>query len=292
MRRALGFYAAALLVFAVCNARAESVPKPYLIDTRTSLQTTLEEVVIRAKAAKIIVFGENHFSREDHEAQFLFLRRLKESGAKLAVAHEMLPFRSQEVLDRFVAMRATEEEFYAEFTRISSPVFYPEAKLIFRYCQENAIPLLGLRAETKALYKLFFDGYKSMTPAELEELPGYDPKCSVPRRYAKFMEMFAETTPPFNYVGHKDPNTCQFYMGLDSVMATLIGRYAAAHPDTTVLAFTGALHAWKHGIPSHLAKHTDAPVLTIFPSTQSEVNIGYNLTFEDTDIVWWHFEEK
>lgn len=262
---------------------------PYILDTNTFGHVTLQSLVQIASTKGIILFGEDHFSEDDHRAQFTFLRALKEKGLKLAVAHEALPFSAQPTLDRYYKLQANDEDLFREYSKISSPVFFKSIAPIFRYCQANSIPIIGLRAETPVLYKLFNKGYSSLSEEELNKLPGYDPSCRVPARYKNFMNMFAETTIPFAYIGPKDPNTCQFYMGLDSVMANKLGAYAELNKDVVVVAFTGALHAWKHGIPSHLGKYTNRPVMIIFPSTEKERNIGYNISSEDADFVWWHF---
>lgn len=270
-------------------APAQEASEPLLFDVASIQSLTLAELLERAESSRVIFFGERHGKREDHRAQLQFLRALRQRTPHLAVALEVFGFASQEALDRFSGGRAGEEELRREFGRNAAPSLYPHYRDLLFYCRDHGIPLVGIRADTAPLVRLFFEGAGDFSPEELaRDLPGYHGDCEVSPKYESFMRLFAETTPPFSELGPERGHPCDFFMGLDSTMAYAIARYLRRHPERKVLVLAGAFHAWKQGIPFHLRRHVDVAVSVILPSSARSEFLGYDVFAQDADFVWWH----
>lgn len=280
---------AAALGLGPVPAGAAEESAPLLFEVGTIRSVTLEELLGELGGSRVIVFGERHNSLEDHEAQLLFLKALRARTDRLAVALEVFGFASQEALDRYSQGRGEEADLYREFTRNAAPGLYPFYRKILLYCRERGIPLVGIRAETDALLKLYFDGDESFSPEELaRELPGYDATCEADERYRSLMKLFAATARPFAELGPEEGHLCDFFMGLDSVMGYVIARHARRHPERTILVLAGAMHAWKQGIPAQVAKHASVRTAVILPSSSKDEFLRYDVFPYEADYVWWH----
>lgn len=268
---------------------AQEVPEPLLFDVASIRSLSLEELLDKLEGSRIIFFGEQHGKLEDHRAQLQFLRALRGRTERLSVALEAFGFASQEVLDRFSRGQADEAELRREFGRNAAPALYPHYRDLLFYCRDHGIPLVGIRADTAPLVRLFFEGAGDFSQEELaRDLPGYHGDCEVSQKYKSFMRLFAETTPPFSELGPERGHLCDFFMGLDSTMAYVIARYVRGHPDRKVVVLAGAFHAWKQGVPFHLARHVEVAVSVILPSSSLSEFLGYDIFPYHADYVWWH----
>lgn len=277
-----------LLSSDLATARPTETMAPLMFDAATAESLSLQQAVQRMADSSIIVFGEHHDSVADHRAQLQLIQALFEHGVRLSVGAEVLGFGSQSIIDAFVDGSANEEDLFREFSKVANPRLYPFYQRIFSYCREKEIPMVGLRADTDVLLKLFFQGRQGLTEEDRLRLPGYDPTCVASPKYEELMRAFADRTMPFATVGAEQGHLCDFFMGLDSVMGYAAAEYVNRHPGRTLIVLAGIAHSWKSGIPHHVARHHKGKVTVVLPSSERDPLLGFNVFPSEADYVWWH----
>jgi uncharacterized iron-regulated protein len=198
--------------------------------------------------AKVFYVGESHTSYAHHENQMEFIRRLNESGKKLAIGLEMIQKPFQQALDDYVAGRITEKkmlettEYYTRW-KFDFRMYMP----VFRYAKENGIPLVALNTPQEITKKVSAGGIKSLEPEDIKQIPD-----SIEYTDGAYRENL--TTIFAMHPMAKDFD--KFYEAQilwDETMADTADKYMKANPDRLMVILAGNGHIrYKSAIPERL----------------------------------------
>ncbi len=259
----------------------QALGHPHILRVADDTVIGFEDLLNDLAGKRVLFFGEYHDHLGHHNAQLELIRGLHDKGIKVAVGLEMFRRSNQYALDRWVDGQVSEEEFL--------PIFHANWKMwqgysdIFRYARNEKIRMIGLNIPREITGQVARSGVESLTGKDLEVLGGVS--CEVSEQYQEYirkaMGNHAENGTSFK-------NFCEAQMVWDISMARNLSDFLAENPDTTVVVLAGAVHAWKHGIPTQLRQFTNAPAQVILPEMFGRVD----RTTENaaaTDYVWLHF---
>lgn len=227
------------------------------------------------KGVRLVFMGEMHDREGHHRAQLQVIRALKGAGAPVVVGLEMMRRENQGALDLWVAGRVSEENFLKVYRQNWS--MWPLYRDIFFYARQAKIPMLGLNLSREITQQVARNGFASLSPQQLGELPGV--RCDVDARYQDFIR--------HSLGGHAHNGTqflhfCEAQMLWDSVMAQNLLDYLDRHPDVVIVVLTGSGHAWKHGIPEQIRRLREVEMRILLPEVPGRIEPG-NITTTEAD---------
>lgn len=242
-------------------------------------EVLMPELVSEMKKVRLVFIGEAHDEEWHHETQLALIKALHESGSLVAVGIEMFRAENQSKLDQWVSGGMDEAEFVKEYS-LNWQVPWPKYSGIFLYARDNRIPLVGLNIPKKVIRQVFKDGYESLTPEQLKEVPGA--KCEVDAEYEKFIRraMSEHTMSDSTF-----KKFCEAQMVWDSSMALKSIDYLKANQEKTLVVLAGSAHSWRRGIPNQVKKLQGPPYVIILPESVMSSDIS-EITVDDTDYVW------
>ena len=243
---------------------------------RIAFSTMLDDL----EQVQLIFVGELHEKASHHQAQLAVIRALTEAGVSVAVGLEMFRSDSQAHLDRWVQGQMDEEAF--------KQVYYSNWSFdwdlyrdIFLYAREMEIPLIGLNISPDISRKVAEQGFSSLTPAELEQLPPVS--CSVDDTYMAFIRR------AFGLHEHDTEKSfthfCEAQVVWDTAMASNLLTFLRKNPSYTMVVLAGNGHAWKRGIPEQVSRQSDTLYRVILPQIEERVE-SEDVTLEDADYLW------
>ena len=279
MKRSLIIFLIALFVSSLtfCALAGESAEILRVSDGQPiAFSTMLDDL----EGVQLIFVGELHEEASHHQAQLAVIRALTEAGVSVAVGLEMFRSDSQAHLDRWVHGQMDEEAF--------KQVYYANWSFdwdlyrdIFLYAREMEIPLIGLNISPDISRKVAEQGFSSLTPAELEQLPPVS--CSVDDTYMAFIRR------AFGQHGHDTERSfthfCEAQVVWDTAMASNLLTFLRKNPSYTMVVLAGNGHAWKRGIPEQVSRQSDTLYRVILPQIEERVE-SEDVTLEDADYLW------
>ncbi|MGE4317546.1 MAG: ChaN family lipoprotein [Deferribacterales bacterium] len=207
---------------------------------------SLEDIVNGTKNSGVYYIGESHTSFAHHLNQLELVKQLVSAGKDVAIGLEMIQKPFQKYLDSYIKGDITEKEMlkkteYYDRWRFDFRMYRP----VFAYARENRIPLIALNAPAELTKKVSAGGIRSLTDAEVKELPEIRYTAG---RYKDFLKGVFER--------HEKDNFENFYESQllwDETMADSTGRYMKEHPEKTMVIMAGGGHiAYKEAIPERL----------------------------------------
>jgi uncharacterized iron-regulated protein len=235
------------------------------------------ELIEELKGVRLIFIGEMHDREGHHRAQLQVIRALREAGVPVVVGLEMIRRESQGTLDLWVAGKMREKGFLKVYQQNWS--MWPLYRDIFQYAQQEKIPLLGLNLSREITRQVARNGFASLSPRQMGELPGV--RCDVDARY---QELIRRSLGGHAHNGTQFLHFCEAQLLWDSVMAQTLLDYLDRHPDATVVVLAGSGHAWKHGIPEQIRRHREVEMRVLLPEVAGRVEPD-NITRDQADFL-------
>jgi uncharacterized iron-regulated protein len=201
-------------------------------------------MIAEIRGTRLIFVGEAHDQMMDHWRQVKIIKALDGAGTPLAIGLEMFNAESQEVLDRWVAGKISEEEFINIYMR-NWDIPWSYYRDIFYYARRHGIPLVGLNVPREIVHKVAREGFAALAPEERKKLPA-GVTCNVDSAYMTLVRRtFAE------HKGNDKPfiSFCEAQMLWNKGMARHLLEYIQRHPGGSVIVLAGTGHAMKPGIP-------------------------------------------
>jgi uncharacterized iron-regulated protein len=226
--------------------------------------TSFEEMIDDLKGVRLVFMGELHDNEGHHRAQLQVIRALHESGVPVAVGLEMMRGDSQKALDRWVAGEMSEKDFLKVY--FDNWSMWPQYREIFLEARRRNISLIGLNISRAITQQVARDGFASLSPEQIGELPGV--RCDVDVNYKEYMRRVLG--------GHMHNNSsflhfCEAQMLWDTVMAKVLLDFLSTHPDHIVVVLSGSGHAWKYGIPEQIRRQAAIPSRVLLPEIPGRI---------------------
>ena len=241
---------------------------------------TLPDIISDLQGVKLIFVGELHNDAVHHQVQLAVIRALKGAGASVAVGLEMFRSDSQAHLDEWISEKMDEETFqkiyYANWS--SDWALYRD---IFFYARQTKVPMIGLNVPARITRKVAEQGFASLTPEELGQLP--EVSCRVDEEYMTFIRR------AFGLHGHDQGKSftyfCEAQIVWDTAMASNLLTFLEKNPDYIIVVLAGSGHAWKRGIPDRVGQQADVSFRVILPEIPGRLESG-TVTIEDADYLY------
>ncbi|MDO8427158.1 MAG: ChaN family lipoprotein [Deltaproteobacteria bacterium] len=238
------------------------------------------EILEEGERADIVFVGEIHSAESHHALQLEVIKSLKEAGVPVAIGLEMFRASDQNDLDRWVLGGMKESEFKKAYRR-NWKIPWGKYEDIFRYARKNKVPLVGLNISRKIIHQVFQNGFASLTPEELKEIPGIT--CDVDREYEEFIRRAMKE---HDISGASFLNFCEAQMVWDTAMAQNAVDYLKKNPGMKMVVLAGGGHSWKRGIPEQVKRRSDLKSLVILPEMPDDKLAAENITFDAADYIW------
>ncbi len=208
----------------------------------------LSQILRDITEASAVFLGEKHDDPNHHRLQLHVIRTLHNLRVPVTIGLEMFTAGDQEALDRWIHGKIEEDQFVALYEANWGATWHLYRE-IFLYARDRGIPLLGLNVPKEITLQVAREGFTSLTPEQLGQLPGVS--CDIGEGYRRFMKRALGA-----HGSDMDETAferfCEAQLVWDTTMAYRIARYASENPDRTVVVLAGNSHAWKPGIPSQL----------------------------------------
>jgi uncharacterized iron-regulated protein len=212
-----------------------------------SLETALKMLL----DYRVVFLGEQHHSREAHEAELGLLSGLYGLDPDLVLALEMFERDVQEILKDFLQGKISEEEFL-ERSR-PWPNYQTDYRPLIEFSKANGIPVIAANVPRRAAAAVA--GANKISPEILGADAGYLPKNPPfdTRKYYQLFKAAMEGLPPLSPMGQTKPRALYKAQLLkDAVMAAALDPFL----DRRILFCCGHFHSDFHlGIPSQLRKN-------------------------------------
>jgi uncharacterized iron-regulated protein len=247
------------------------------VDGNTGLQLTFDEVVARARAAQVVVVGEQHDQPLHHEVQRRLVAVLSADGPELSVGLEMLNWDAQGELDRFNRGEVAPGELeltvnWAKAWGFPFSLYQP----IFEDGRRGGAQFFGFNPPRELVRKVRKQGIDSLSAQERERLPELDLSDELHRSW--FQQVFANNGHPLSQA---DLNG--FYLAQvlwdEAMAAGAIKRLDAGARQVVVLCGVGHI-AQGRGVPQRVERRR-AGVRTLSVVTLSsltEENVRARIT--------------
>ena len=237
-----------------------------------------DRMVGEVSKSRVILIGETHESRANHDLQLKIIRTLHEGGLPLAVGLEMFRAESQELLNKWWRWGMPTEQFEALY-RENWGMPWLLYRDIFLYTRQKRIPLVGLNVPREIIAKVAREGYGSLAGAERKRLPP-GLTCTVDEAYRSFIRRtYSEHA---HASGRSFDHFCEAQMVWDTAMAIYALDYLDKNPGSRIVILAGSVHAWKRAIPRQIATmRPDVTVSVILPDPDGKGG----LTVEDADFM-------
>jgi len=243
------------------NGAVDNSVAPIVVETANI--TSVEQVLQRTEAKRLVFVGETHTSLSDHQLQLQVLKVMHEQGGDLAIGVEWFQRPFQPVLDRYIEGDIGESEFLRKSEYFQRWGFdYRLYRDILRYAQEHGIRVLALNASreiTQAIREKGLDGLAKEQRGRLPQSYDFD--------NAKYAEHLRKIFQIHKGRNQEDPEAFRRFLEVqltwDETMASGVAEYLAASEDRRVLVFAGKGHTHAAAIPGRVARRNGIKGLSI-----------------------------
>ena len=221
--------------------------------TRMSDRKTVSfaQMITDTVGSDVVFIAETHDNKKSHEMQLDIIRSLWAKKAPLAIGLEMFQTDSQKQLDDWIEGKVTEQDFKAVYTKNWS-YDWSLYRDIFIFARDNRIPMLALNVPKKIVSKVARQGFASLTPEEMNNLPSAV-TCDLNKPQTESLKSTFQAVFKHEANGKLFANFCEAQAVRNSGMAMTIVNDLKRHPGRKVVALAGTWHAVKHGIPESLS---------------------------------------
>jgi uncharacterized iron-regulated protein len=232
-----------------------------LYDLASGKPLSETESLERLRTSRIVLVGEHHAERADHQAQLAVIEALHGTGRKVAIGLEMFRQDAQADLDRWVAEEVAEEAFvpiYLDNWNFDWELYQP----IFAYARRHRLPMVGLNVPRELTRQVAYHGFDALSDAQKGEFGAIT--CNVTPQYRDYVREAYGAHPhgKMNF-----DHFCQAQLLWDTAMAMHAATYLEKNPDTVMVLLAGAGHTHKMGIPAQLDRRSPWPHVVLQPQT-------------------------
>lgn len=266
------------MLLAGCAAPTARTSRLPFEEMRSGRRVGFAEMMGDVRRARLIFVGELHDNQEHHRLQLEMIKALQASGSRLAIGMEMFRAESQPALDRWVAGTMDLLEFMAIY-RDNWTIPWEAYNEILLYARNNRIPLVALNAPREIMQKVYRQGFGSLTPEELRNLP-QDVTCRVDKPYMDFVRR--------SFVWHSTDDAmlryfCEAQLLRNKVMADRLNAYLIKEPARQMIVVTGVGHALRWGVPDEFAGLSHVEMRIVIPQLSEAT--AESLHRDDADYV-------
>ena len=236
----------------------------HILDVSGGRFVTFDQMIDDLKETRVVFIGELHDHPAHHQAQLQVIKALQATGRPVAIGLEMVRRESQDALDRWVVGRMDKTKFRSVFEKNWG--MWPQYQEILEYARRDRIPLIGLNIPREITQQVAAQGFASLSPAQLREVPGVT--CTVDPAYRSFIR---RTLGAHVHEGASFENFCEAQMTWDTAMAQKLAEYLQEHPDTIVVVLAGSGHAWKYGIPEQMRRRAAIDFRVLLPEIPGRI---------------------
>jgi uncharacterized iron-regulated protein len=247
------------LAISLLLSSCATLPSSYL-SLRDNTTLEMDHVIGRIEGKQALFVGEGHMNPADHLVQLEVIRRLHESGKKVAVAMEMFTEKKIHLLNKWRKGGLSEAEFKTEYYKEwSVPFDYYEG--IFRYVRDNHIPLFGINADKSFINQIAKYGTGSIENDLRQKLKLT--ACAEEPQYEKAMKRYEGLT--------KTSHTAELPFFCDA---------------QRVMVLIGSAHASKIALPAMLLNHINIGYAVLMPRSFRTLT-GGEIDAEMADYIWY-----
>jgi uncharacterized iron-regulated protein len=267
-----------LLLFSLpLNALAH----PHILSLSRGEDISFSALLDELQGVHIVFVGELHDNLGHHQMQQAVIRGLQSRKKSVAIGLEMFQQDSQSQLDQWVAGKTRERTFRKIFEDNWS--YWPVYRPIFLDARQQATPMVGLNIPRALVQKVAKAGVAAVPEEELGPLKGIS--CVVDPAYEAVLRRALG--------GHSGEGRsfyffCEAQLLWDTAMAKKIVDYLQANPETIMVVLAGSTHAWKHGIPTQVARKANLSYRVLLPEVQGRLDRSSTRP-EDADYLWLDF---
>jgi aminopeptidase N len=234
---------------------------------------TLDEIIQRLAASRVIYVGEIHDQYAHHMNQLKVIKNIHDAGYPLAVGMEMFQQPFQPVVDDYLSGRIDEYSFLKKTEYFSRWGYdYNLYKPIVDYLKKQHIPLVALNIRGDITHKVAREGIYGLSGTEKKQLPSAMNFSN--EAYQKDLrEVFSvhghqEASGDFNYF-------LQAQLLWDEGMAESAFRYLSNHPGFKMVILAGNGHVrYRYGIPQRLYRRNHEPYIVVVQDEDIEDGVG------------------
>ncbi len=234
---------------------------------------TIDDIIPRLTASRIIYVGETHDQFAHHMNQLKVIQKIHDAGYQLAVGMEMFQKPYQQVVDDYLAGRIDELAFLKKTEYFSRWRYdYNLYKPIIDYLKQQRIPLVALNIHGDLTRKVAREGMYDLSDKQKKELPS-DMNFSNETYRKDLNQVFTvhnkqENLKDFNYF-------LQAQMVWDEGMAESAHRFLANHPEHKMVILAGNGHVrYKYGIPDRLYRRNHEPFTVVVQDDEIEDGVA------------------
>lgn len=206
--------------------------------------------------ANVVYLGETHDNPEDHKIQLQIIQELGRRNRKIAIAMEMFQQPYQNILNRYLAGKLSEQELVEQsnYNQWGYPWEY-YAPLV-RFAKEKQLPVIALNIPIEITRQVTRSGLESLTTQQRKLIP---PFSEIRTDNAEYRQLLAETFGQHQHSGHgNSSNFERFFLAQvlwDETMAAQVAKFIKANPNYQVVVLAGTGHIiYGYGIPSRVAR--------------------------------------
>jgi len=263
LRGMLGVLLASGAVSVIAMPQAPGVKAVAPIVVESANTTSVEKVLERSEARRLVFVGETHTSLSDHQLQLQVLKAMQAQGGELAIGVEWFQRPFQPVLDRYVRGEIDEQTLLRESEYFDRWGFdFRLYRDILRFAREQGIRILALntsRELSAAIRKQGLDGLSGEDRGRLPE--DYD------FNNAEYTEQLKAVFELHQGRDKDDPEAFQRFLEVqltwDETMAAGVAEYLGAGVENRILVLAGRGHTHEAAIMGRVARRIGLRGLSI-----------------------------
>ncbi|MDP6395971.1 MAG: ChaN family lipoprotein [Desulfobacterales bacterium] len=235
--------------------------------------TTVDDIMPKLFASRIIYIGEQHDKFAHHINQLLVIKKMHVAGYKLAVGMEMFQTPFQPVLDDYLTGQIDENSFLERSEYFSRWRYdYNLYKPIIDYLKQQNIPLIALNIEGDITRQVARQGIDGLADEKKKQLPAAMDFSN--EQYRR------DLVKVFTFHGEQKElkEFSYFYQAQllwDEGMAESAYRFLANNPDRKLVVLAGNGHVrHKYGIPERLYRRNHEPFTVVVQDDAIEDGIA------------------
>ncbi len=231
-----------------------------IFDTNANSEVSFEQLVQKLQKYRIVLLGESHTSEQHHQIQLNIIKGLTEAGSSISLALEMFNPSQNQVLEKYISGKLTEEEFIDQSNYFNTWGHnYRYYKPIFAYAREKHIRMFGVNIESDYASKIGRSGIGALSIEERNKLPEIDTTDVEHRFYFKAAMQGMDAISPVQF-----PRIYAAQCLWDAAMGDGAIKVARENPESIVLILVGSGHvAYNLGIAKIIEKRSNLPFASV-----------------------------
>lgn len=225
-------------------------------DTCKDLITSFPDALQNLAKADVVYLGETHDNLEDHQIQLQIIQELQRRNRKIAIAMEMFVQPYQNILNRYLAGKLSEQELVEQSNYKQWGYPWEYYAPILRFAKEKQLPVIALNIPIEITRQVTRSGLESLTPQQRKLIP---PFSEIRTDNIEYRQLLAEIFGQHQHSGHGNSNKFEiFFLAQvlwDETMAAQVSKFLKANPSYQVVVLAGQGHIiYGYGIPSRVAR--------------------------------------